>query len=165
MRSQNIINNPPDLLEVVQLGIAKLMVRKLRFPPPPNDIPIFCEALTEDLVRAGRANNHLRIVAALSYIGMTDKDFPTPARLIEVMALLSRQTSTYKELPMPDVSPSIREANLKKIKQMLSGVVDKANPNKPKHFNHDRHMASENGNMQLTAEQLIEVQSFTCGRS
>lgn len=159
MHSQDIINNPPELLSVVQRGIAKLMVRKLRFPPPPNDIPIFCEALTEDLVRANKVK-HFRIIEALEYIGRTDKDFPQPARVIEVMTLLAKPTGTYKELAAPGANPAVRDANMKKIKEMMSDFADKKNPNKKKfeHFNHDKHMKSETGTMQLTDYQLIELQ-------
>ncbi len=151
-------NNPPDLLTVVQTGLVRLMARKLRFGPQPADLPVVAEVMTEDLVRAGKTK-HLRIREALEYIGRTDRDWPQPARVIEVISEASRQTSTYKELAAPGPDKSLGDTNLKVMREILEkakSCVD--NGQKPKHFDNKKHIESVNGDMPLTDEQLIELQ-------
>lgn len=145
--------NQPDLLDVVKHGIAKLTVRNLRFPPLPEDIPIFCEVLTEDLVRANKVNVE-KINNALNWIGGNDTDFPQPARVLQVLKSQEPPRQTYKELPLPDVTPLVAEANLKKIREMLAGfgTTRKAKP-KPK-----KYMESKYGSIDLTDQQLITLQ-------
>jgi hypothetical protein len=149
-------HNPPDLIEVVQAQLLKLIIRQLRFAPSAEDLPLVAEVFTEDLVRAGRTK-HSRVIEAFEHIGGSCTDWPQPAKLLQVMGELGRQKSTYVALPAPEVNREKAEQNILKIKQMLAGVFDDGQtPQVKKHFNQDAHMASSAGTMQLEDEQWIE---------
>jgi len=152
-----------DLVEIVGVCLLKLIARSMRFGPSPDDLEFVAEVFTEDLVRANKTK-HLKIVEAFDYIGTNDRDWPQPARVIEVINLLARQARGLEDsrlLPAPPPDKEKGIVNVAKLKEMVASCVDDGQP-KPearrKAFDMGRHMESEFGTFPLTDEELIEAQ-------
>ena len=155
---QTDANSPPDLLEVVHEALGKLKLRRLRFAPKIEDMVDYAEVLTEDLVRAAKTK-HLRIVEAIEWIGGNDKEWPQPARVIEIMKSKEKPRDTSEKIADQETDPVKQAEEVRKIRVMASTVVNSGQPEKKSIFtDREKHMQSENGTMPLTDEQLIEAQ-------